>query len=1121
VNLRKAAHLIVLLVFLFGTRCGWGADTPRVALFASPDAADFGAVLTAELSKLNTLQLVERTELDRIAAEQGLPGADAPERPLALAKLAKANGLLFIQTDRTDPASSLLILRLTQTNDGVVRKAIVLPLLKTEMETNAQLAAAQLKSSFAFLQNQNTPTRAISFQGLHAAVDHPALRGLEMGLNTLLAHRLAREPGLVLLERWKLDDVIFERALSKLQSPALATGTELLDGSFTEQDGIITVKLQLHQAKGGGGATLPVQGNIKDPEALVEALAEAITGQKSTKPETWQPKEEANTYARLGAWLVKHKLPAQAAEAFESAVALGDTAPATLTGRAQAYAMCAYPDNLRNTYGQDTGYRRGVLKSEDLSVHLAAALRATQDTDDYLEAHLDAVPPKMWSLQTPTVLASAVFYTALRTLRATHEAGLHLTHATLVHSLRMEVRRLIRLMEASPAKLNGSYHSCKADYAAYWCENPQETLDYYRLILTPEFSRQLRNEFTSSWAAAVRGNFAGQHGPFLDEITPPDAERHERPGTQRLIDWSAADSRTVIPLWKNYIASLRTSSQPLEQADGLGFDLSAHRDVKARQHLFGEMIDFLEVHRDLLCSTEGEPLFASLSSGLQRAWTDPQMAAAHVRIMQWLIDVFDHSAWVPRSYLFRLAEMLISKPEANFHEDQARQLVTVMNHYEDRAQKSRRWNPEYASILRSLRTQVLLLFPTLGAEQSNLGRREALTVSRLWNSYLRTDFAKYGITGQTLCAFEDQLWLGAGSKGLIRFSPATFQTTLMPSPAGEPYFFVREILPTPKTIFVSTGGALWRYDRISQQWSRENLPPSEYHLREIGGDVYITFADAHGYYKSSGGGLGKLTDQDVQWLFSTRRRPIEHALDEADARDVPFLLPGCNSEIWAAIYPQGIGPMAAVWSLSAPQKPLLTFESLAHISPNGSRTLVWNTSSYRTGSLVTRVWRIDPKKAQPELLLHDASHHTPPEDLMPRWQMPEDWEVPPRSSGANWCLCAHPSKDEIWLLRWEMSVEGSLDLYVFRDGRTGPVHIPLRLTLRTEDEQALPRGGNVLNRLTQPQIEPEGMVATSHGLAFSGVSCAGVWTIPWGDLEKWEKDHPRAEKATQTTPPTK
>ena len=120
---------ILFLVALILTIVARAADLPRVAVVPDspePSVAAFADFLSVSLaSASNQYALVERAELTRLASEAEIQKLAADQRPAALAKLAKADGLIIVGADKGDPKLPKLTLRLTSTNNGLVLRSLI------------------------------------------------------------------------------------------------------------------------------------------------------------------------------------------------------------------------------------------------------------------------------------------------------------------------------------------------------------------------------------------------------------------------------------------------------------------------------------------------------------------------------------------------------------------------------------------------------------------------------------------------------------------------------------------------------------------------------------------------------------------------------------------------------------------------------------------------------------------------------------------------------------------------------------------------------------------------------------------------------------------------------------
>ena len=140
---------IVLFIALICCTFTCAADLPRVAVVPDspiPSVAAFADFLSASLaSDSNQYALVERAEITRLASEAEIQKLAAHQRPVALAKLAKADGLIIVGADRGDPKNPRLTLRLSSTNNGLVLSSLILGGKEAEYPKAAELASGVLR----------------------------------------------------------------------------------------------------------------------------------------------------------------------------------------------------------------------------------------------------------------------------------------------------------------------------------------------------------------------------------------------------------------------------------------------------------------------------------------------------------------------------------------------------------------------------------------------------------------------------------------------------------------------------------------------------------------------------------------------------------------------------------------------------------------------------------------------------------------------------------------------------------------------------------------------------------------------------------------------------------------
>jgi len=142
-------RLARILFFLTLSTLARAADLPRVAVVPDtpePSVAAFADFLSVSLAKASKqYALVERAELTKLASEAEIQKLAADQRPAALAKLAKADGLILVGVDKGDPKLPKLTLRLTSTHNGLVLRSLILGGKEDEYPQAADLAAGVLR----------------------------------------------------------------------------------------------------------------------------------------------------------------------------------------------------------------------------------------------------------------------------------------------------------------------------------------------------------------------------------------------------------------------------------------------------------------------------------------------------------------------------------------------------------------------------------------------------------------------------------------------------------------------------------------------------------------------------------------------------------------------------------------------------------------------------------------------------------------------------------------------------------------------------------------------------------------------------------------------------------------
>lgn len=325
-------------------------------------------MLTERFSKERNIALLERSEIDRIIAEQKLSllsNSDA----MKLGAMLGSRGMIIIKSFEWE-GKNVLSARLVAAKSG----AILGVWIQDTPSTEAFHFADGVKFSFMplisklFLDRKDIT--ALSLLNIRASVDSPEAKELERKITLLLSQRLMYEKSFVVLERWRLSNIAWEKELN-LDSNPFWTGSYILDGSLERtHDGKGTVKVVLRLRKPGEKepTLMEVSGSTLDLKSFVEKMTVAVReklGGTSGEAVSWDMKKEAEFYFNEAQWLLRAGAFERAREAADAAAALGKTGLEIDFIRIKSY-MEELAKKDHNTARKQTIPRKNITLSEKL-----------------------------------------------------------------------------------------------------------------------------------------------------------------------------------------------------------------------------------------------------------------------------------------------------------------------------------------------------------------------------------------------------------------------------------------------------------------------------------------------------------------------------------------------------------------------------------------------------------------------------------------------------------------------------------------------------------------------------------------------------------------------------------
>lgn len=423
--------LVLVLVLGLGLRPGaLGAAEPapgqgsvRLAIVPrDPALREWADVLTATFTAEPGLALLERAEIQRVLAEQAATATTTAtatsSADLQLGQQLGAQGLLTLALTR-EAGQTRLLVRLLAVQPGIILSSTQYP---WPIEGASDWPPAVRAGIVPLLPKLTVPGRdaiPVSVVNLRSAVQSRDGQQLEKDLTLLLIHRLARQPGLFVLERQRLDELAAEKEMKGFEGAAAASfwnGRYLVEG-VVDRDGFapdrLTVHLRLTGPNGAAPIALDAAGPRAEPARVIDALARQLfvrLGQDKAGLATWDPRAEAARFLTEAEWALRWKAFEQARWAAESAWALGDRSVAA--ARLRVLALCspwaAGPGTLRIDEGSlqftyDRVYPQAI---EPLTLALEHFATATP----WLDAAAVRQPTNRWHETGLTALAHAAHH---------------------------------------------------------------------------------------------------------------------------------------------------------------------------------------------------------------------------------------------------------------------------------------------------------------------------------------------------------------------------------------------------------------------------------------------------------------------------------------------------------------------------------------------------------------------------------------------------------------------------------------------------------------------------------------------------------------------------------------
>lgn len=509
------------------------ATTNKVARVAiiklNAEFKDEEDYLIAGLSKLNGVEVVERTEIQRIMSEQMLTVPQQLQY-LELGQLLRADGLLILEKVSMQ-GKNLQRASWVAVGPGIVlaQSEIALPL--ADMPGWSQKLIEQLSALGSKMTLTVRDAVPVSLLNLRSAITSPGSELLERQLTARLKQRLLVQPEIFVLERTHLDQLVREKDITEGSEQKFWGGSYLLEGVMN-RSGVssnrLSIDLQL-TSPWQNVKSYSLQGATDQPEKLLDQLAGQVIAElvQGGRHLEWGSLEEARRYYMEARWALRRDLFAEARQAADSAWALGlrDSDLKTLL------IQISIHDSRQKTYpfipGREKERLGCLLKAAELLVQHTNIVsvklgQATEESPEWLTLAGNLINA---SLDTLDQYA--------RVLPATDqddEANL----ARLREICRESIPPVLKSVDKMEERVAGNFLRWIVFGNALYHENAQSSAEGFRqLILAGTFRRALnlepqyspaRHMNLSTWGKATQGpkTIYKAYEAVLDELEKDD-----------------------------------------------------------------------------------------------------------------------------------------------------------------------------------------------------------------------------------------------------------------------------------------------------------------------------------------------------------------------------------------------------------------------------------------------------------------------------------------------------------------------------------------------------------------------------------------------------------------------
>jgi len=532
---------LCIFVLMFSSANFANAEAKPVRIAIVGDTAKYKAevdLLVAELSKDDSLALLERERIDLILKEHKIALSDISKNSLQLGKLLGADGVLILRELKYE-GKTYLSTRLVAVKPATIIDVFVIPAGKKSEKFNwVETARWHFKPLFRKLNVSKEEAIPISLLSFRAQSDAPETLAVEKQINLLFSHRLMKEKNVFVNERWSLGQVFFETELEKQFKKEFWTGSMVIEGTFELKGDQIEAQLILNGKDDSKSEKIKFTGKKGKLPQLVEKMSRVIVEKVGKEVSgSWDIKEEAEKYFKEAQWAYNCGLYKNAQQAADASWALGKKTPEVLILKIK-------------TYGGKELVTRSF--SRKLAVNYLNISKISEP-EKYLDDFIYALQIYK-QLCTENPAKHKTMFTDPPTLIRFASAILHSSYKEKLHLDKKYHDKLMLL-----SKLTGeSFEISVNSECNYWQRNAYSTLFYYYSPFWYKNTDELTEKYLKYFVE--------------DRMTDFDNTRIDHragSGIPWVVNWESEDLDEEGRKWIDFIKSLILSKNLIYQIDGL------------------------------------------------------------------------------------------------------------------------------------------------------------------------------------------------------------------------------------------------------------------------------------------------------------------------------------------------------------------------------------------------------------------------------------------------------------------------------------------------------------------------------------------------------------------------